>query len=134
MHTYIYKSIPTPFNSTWLTNFELRNSDKNDNELQNLRNDYDLYIPFVRTDQLARLPLFNLPKILNALPIELESVSSKTIFSSQLKISPLFLWGFDFLNLTKRVTFEGQIFQIFDGFGLFLGMPIVYGSFLFSMN
>ncbi len=58
-HSYVYNYIPSAFVDTWTTN---RHNRDNDDRL--LRNDDEFFILRFRMDFIARLPLFNLPKIL----------------------------------------------------------------------
>jgi hypothetical protein len=89
-HSYVYNYIPSAFATTWSTNRQNR-----DNDDRQLRNDDDFFIPRFRTDFIARLPLFNLPKIWNNTSVELTSTSHKLTFSNQVfkhlldKLSPI---------------------------------------------
>jgi hypothetical protein len=77
-HSYVYNYIPFALNNTWIQNRHNR-----DNDDRQLRNDNDFFVPRFRTDFLARLPLFNLPKTWNDTPILLTSTSHKLTFSTQ---------------------------------------------------
>jgi hypothetical protein len=77
-HSYVYNYIPPALNNTWIQNRHNR-----DNDDRQLRNDNDFFVPRFRTDFLARLPLFNLPKTWNDTPILLTSTSHKLTFSTQ---------------------------------------------------
>jgi hypothetical protein len=89
-HSYVYNYIPSAFATTWSTNRQNR-----DNDDRQLCNDDDFFIPRFRTDFIARLPLFNLPKIWNNTSVELTSTSHKLTFSNQVfkhlldKLSPI---------------------------------------------
>jgi hypothetical protein len=77
-HSYVYNYIPTAFHDTWSTNRHNR-----DNDDRTLRNDDDFFIPRYRTDQIARLPFFKLPKTWNDTPKLITSTSNKKVFSAQ---------------------------------------------------
>ncbi len=84
IHSFVYNTIPTAFNNTWLTNREHRLNQPNNEDLA-LRNDNNLYIPFCHKSNLLRFPLFNLPKIWNSLPAILTSTANPFHFCMQLK-------------------------------------------------
>jgi hypothetical protein len=77
-HSYVYNYIPNAFANIWITNRQNRDND----DLQ-LRNDNEYFVPRFRTDFIARLPLFNLPKIWNETPNTLTSTSHKHTFNTQ---------------------------------------------------
>jgi hypothetical protein len=58
-HSYVFSYLPTAFDNTWIT----VGQSHEDNLNLELRNDAKYYIPRHRTDQIARLPLFNLPRL-----------------------------------------------------------------------
>ena len=61
IHSIINKYSPKSLHDTWVTNEQC-------GIYQELRDAHQLYIPFARTDQVKRLPLFSFPKIWNDLP------------------------------------------------------------------
>ncbi len=77
------------FLGTWPTNRDYR--DIGDGEL---RNDDDFHIPRHGTDNIARFPFFNLPKVRNETPTILTSTSHKKVFTASVskylldKLSP----------------------------------------------
>ncbi len=74
----MYNYILSAFADTWITNRQNRDND----DLQ-LRDDDEFFVPRFRADFIARLLLFNLPKIWNETPSTLTSTSHKQTFSTQ---------------------------------------------------
>ena len=75
-HNYHHKS----FHNTWQ-----RNNQRNiDHTLRNLEN---FYLPFPRTEQFKRSPLYSLPKFWNELPDEDKAQINRFTFQSQIKNS-----------------------------------------------
>ncbi len=91
-HSYVYNYIPKEFANTWINNRQNR-----DNDDSQLRNDNDFFVPRFRMDFIARLPLFNLPKIWNETPSTLISTSHKHSFNTQ-----AFKYFLDQLNATPN--------------------------------
>jgi hypothetical protein len=77
-HSYVFSKLPIAFDNTWITVGQSRE----DNLNLELRNDAKYYIPRHRTDQIARLPLFNLPRIWSLHTPELSDSPTKFIFST----------------------------------------------------
>jgi hypothetical protein len=59
-HSFVFNYSPISFFGTWQTVGQSR-----DNPNFQLRNDNEYYIPRHRNDHLARMPLFNLPRLWN---------------------------------------------------------------------
>jgi hypothetical protein len=82
MQQYKFKHLPSAFENEWFSNEERYASQ----DLMPLRNNDDFFVPFARTGQAERIPLFALPKIWNDFPdIILKSEANKLIFNSKLK-------------------------------------------------
>ena len=60
VHSIYHKYSPPSLHNTWVTN-----SSRND--IRELRNADDLYIPLARTDHVKKMPSFALPKMWNQL-------------------------------------------------------------------
>jgi len=62
------------------------NQVRRDDDHRQLRNDSEFYIPFARTTQLQRFPLFYFPKVWNGIPENLKTIRcSNSLFASKLK-------------------------------------------------
>jgi hypothetical protein len=75
-HSYVHNYIPAAFKDVWIT----VRAHRNDSNYE-LRNDNEFFILRHRTDHIARLPLFNLPRTWNRLYTELSNTQVKHIFS-----------------------------------------------------
>jgi len=71
-HGIIYNRAPISFSDSLLTNAQNRQI----NHLydRELRNDGDLYIPFLRTSQISKFPLISFPTLWNTLPPDLSMI------------------------------------------------------------
>jgi hypothetical protein len=78
-HSIVHNYAPIIFANTWATNRQTRDIDD-----MELRNDNDYYVPRHRTDVIGRMPLFNLPRTWNEMPVELTSTRSRMAFNEQL--------------------------------------------------
>jgi hypothetical protein len=74
-HSYKFNYIPRAFLNTWQTAGEVRT----EHHLE-LRNDGEYFIPRYRTEQIARMPLINLPKLWNLYSPDLTESPNKSIF------------------------------------------------------
>jgi hypothetical protein len=82
MYDFHNKLLPNSFENLWFTN-ESRRNFNNETE-RNLRDDNLLYVPFIRLEQLSKLPLAEFPKLWN----EFSSVvvaPTRNLFKSLLK-------------------------------------------------
>ena len=59
-HSIYHKYSPPSLHNSWLTN-SMRN------DIRDLRNADDLYIPYARTDHVKKMPYFALPRMWNEL-------------------------------------------------------------------
>jgi hypothetical protein len=84
-HSYHFQTIPSAFNGTWHTTLEQRHLDGNIQQLFNLRNNDDYYLPPSRTAFISRFPFYSLPSLWNNLPLNLKELASKNSFSYNLK-------------------------------------------------
>jgi hypothetical protein len=75
-HSYVFNYIPISFSNTW----QIVGQSCDKQNLQ-LRNDNEYYITRHRTDQLSRMPLFNLPRTWNLYSPDLTESPLKHIFS-----------------------------------------------------
>jgi hypothetical protein len=75
-HSFVFGYIPSAFAETWQTVGQFH-----DNHDRQLRNDCEYCIPCHRTDQLARMPFFNLPKLWNLYSSDLTTSPIKHIYS-----------------------------------------------------
>jgi hypothetical protein len=75
-HSYKFNNLPKIFCNTWQTVGQART----ENYLE-LRNDGEFFIPRHRTEQIARMPLINLPKLWNLYSPELSDSPNKYIFN-----------------------------------------------------
>ena len=82
MQNFKQKFLPTALMNTWQINQERRQQDHS----RILRNDDEIHVPFARTDQLSRFPLYHLPKLWNALPEDIKIIRNKSSFSTKVKI------------------------------------------------
>ena len=78
MYKFINNRLPTSFNNMWMLN---RNRELN----HNLRNANDLVVPFIHLKRLENLPFISYAKLWNDLIPELKSITSKSLFYSNLK-------------------------------------------------
>ena len=60
VHSIYHKYSPPSLHNSWLTN-SMRN------DIRELRNADDLYIPYARTDHVKKMPYFALPRMWNEL-------------------------------------------------------------------
>ena len=82
MHSYVNGFLPSTFNDTWLTNQE-RQLNTN---MPGLRSGNELYVPFARTSQCQRLPLWSFAKTWNCLEDHSVKIQrNKTAFNTALK-------------------------------------------------
>ena len=70
--------LPTSFNTMWLQNYERQN-------LQQLRNMNDLFIPRINIKRLERFPFAYFAKLWNNLWQEIKDINSKSLFCNNLK-------------------------------------------------
>jgi hypothetical protein len=81
MHNFVYNKLPSSFHDTWICNrmrrLRAQPVEENAREVNavpyQLRNEDDIYEPLARSDQVSKFPLFNYPKIWNALSLNLKS-------------------------------------------------------------
>ena len=86
MHQIKFDYAPDSFTNVWQSNGDVRRGHNTGQDLRDLRNDLDFFIPPSRTCQADRLPLIALPKTWNNFENEeIKSSSSRTEFSKQLK-------------------------------------------------
>jgi hypothetical protein len=82
---FLYKSnlFPQAFENTWLTNAERLNDL---NLVMMLRRDEEYHVPFARTSQAEKFPMWSFPHTWNSFDEdEIKNASTKSIFSSKLK-------------------------------------------------
>ena len=87
-HNYVFNFLPISFHNTWTVNRDRYlhlHGDEEDDDHRILRNENDFFIPFTRADYIMNFPLSCLPKLWNALPIELKNTRNKNAFYAQLK-------------------------------------------------
>jgi hypothetical protein len=77
MHSIVYGYAPSSLNNPWHFNHER-------NHNFDLRNAYDLYVPLARTEQVKRLPYFELARLWNDLP-DIKLIPNPILFRSQIK-------------------------------------------------
>jgi hypothetical protein len=82
MQQFKFNHLPSAFTNVWT-----RNEDRFPNQdVMQLRNNDDFYVPFARTNLVERLPLFFLPKLWNEFQDEvIKSEANKNIFNVKLK-------------------------------------------------
>jgi hypothetical protein len=84
-HKFFYGLVPTAFNNTWRTTLEQRHLDGQIQQLYDLRNNDDFYVPPSRLSSLSRFPLYNLPLTWNNLQDHVRAIPSKILFSRTTK-------------------------------------------------
>jgi len=85
MQSVIQKRAPIALDGIWITNQEYRIANNTYNI--ELRGDGELHIPFYRTNQLSRYPLYSFPSLWNKLPPEISIIRNKYEFKSKLKLT-----------------------------------------------
>lgn len=82
MHSFKNNFLPNSFNNSWVTNRIRR---ENQAEIE-LRNDDELYIPFVRTNNFFKFPLISFPRLWNNFESEdIKFIRNKIEFNEKLK-------------------------------------------------
>ena len=79
MYDYLNGRLPETFDGTWRMRWEMNNND------YELRNMFDLNIPFTRYVYIDKHPLFNTLRLWNDLPEHLKLIGSRNMFATQLK-------------------------------------------------
>jgi hypothetical protein len=84
-HSFKFNTAPFAFKNIWKTTLEQRHLDGNNENIFNLRNNDDYFIPPSRTQFLSRFPLYNLPSLWNNLPPLLREQPDRKLFSPSIK-------------------------------------------------